>query len=224
MVIDIPVDEAAAVLRSVAYYRFSGYALPFRDVATGSYTGDLKFSDVVALYRFDCRLRELVGNALGAVEVTLRTILADEFSSKYGPLFTTCSSRRIGRSLIGRCGRVTSAIISTLCRRRLKSVFVVMSSSQRTREVRPSGNKGARCRDGDRSSPSKRRGDIHRAITSREAMANRSKNHDRQRSITGNRPTGEAVCRGEVRTRTAAREIRAGVLPDDCGPLYATNR
>ena len=86
MVIDIPVDEAAAVLRSVTYYRFSGYALPFRDVATGSYTGDLTFSDVVALYRFDCRLRELVGNALGAVEVTLRTILADEFSSKYGPL------------------------------------------------------------------------------------------------------------------------------------------
>lgn len=86
MVIDIPVDEAAAVLRSVTYYRFSGYALPFRDVASGSYTGDLKFSDVVALYRFDCRLRELVGNALGAVEVTLRTILADEFSSKYGPL------------------------------------------------------------------------------------------------------------------------------------------
>lgn len=70
MVIDISVDEAAAVLRSVTYYRFSGYALPFRDVASGSYTGDLKFSDVVALYRFDCRLRELVGNALGAVEVT----------------------------------------------------------------------------------------------------------------------------------------------------------
>ena len=86
MVIDISVDEAAAVLRSVTYYRFSGYALPFRDVASGSYTGDLKFSDVVALYHFDCRLRELVGNALGAVEVTLRTILADELSSKYGPL------------------------------------------------------------------------------------------------------------------------------------------
>lgn len=86
LVIDIPAEEAAEVLRSVTYYRFSGYALPFRDATSGNYTGDLKFSDVVALYRFDCRLRELVGNALGAVEVTLRTILADEFSSKYGPL------------------------------------------------------------------------------------------------------------------------------------------
>ena len=86
MVIDIPVDEAAEVLRSITYYRFSGYALPFRDAASGMYTNDLKFSDVVALYRFDGRLRELVGNALGAVEVTLRTILADEFSAKYGPL------------------------------------------------------------------------------------------------------------------------------------------
>ena len=61
LVIDIPAEEAAEVLRSVTYYRFSGYALPFRDATSGNYTGDLKFSDVVALYRFDCRLRELVG-------------------------------------------------------------------------------------------------------------------------------------------------------------------
>lgn len=86
MVIDIPDNEAAEVLRSITYYRFSGYALPFRDTVSDMYTNGLKFSDVIALYQFDSRLRELVGNALGAVEVTLRTILADEFSSKYGPL------------------------------------------------------------------------------------------------------------------------------------------
>ena len=86
MVIDCPEEEAVSALKTVAYYRFTGYALPFRDPMTGMYTGGLSFGDVLALYRFDSQLRELVGKALAAVEITLRALVADEMSDKYGPL------------------------------------------------------------------------------------------------------------------------------------------
>lgn len=86
MVIDVSQEKAVRVLAAITYYRFSGYALPFLDSVNGQYTDGLKFSDVTRLYKFDSALREKLAVALGAVEVTLRTIVANEFSAKYGPL------------------------------------------------------------------------------------------------------------------------------------------
>jgi len=86
IVLDVPRGEAADILSSVTYYRFSGYALAFLDRLTDRYTGGLTFSEVLALYRFDAGLRETLTDALCAVEVTLRTIVSNEFSAKYGPL------------------------------------------------------------------------------------------------------------------------------------------
>jgi len=86
LVVDLPADEALDVLSSVTYYRFSGYALAFLDRQTDAYTNSLKFSEVLALYRFDAALREMMTSALCAVEVTLRTVVSNEFSAKYGPL------------------------------------------------------------------------------------------------------------------------------------------
>lgn len=86
MIIDIDADKAIDILSSITYYRFAGYALPFLDKKSDVYTNSVLFSDVLALYRFDASLREKFTEALCAIEVTLRTNLANEFASKYGPL------------------------------------------------------------------------------------------------------------------------------------------
>lgn len=86
MIIDIDVNKAIDVLSSITYYRFAGYALPFLDKKDDVYTNSVRFSDILALYRFDAALREKFSEALCAVEVTLRTNFANEFASKYGPL------------------------------------------------------------------------------------------------------------------------------------------
>lgn len=86
MIIDVTREEALAVLSSITYYRFSGYALPFLDKDTDVYTDKVKFSDIFALYRFDAELRDHFSDALCAIEVTLRAILSNEFAALYGPL------------------------------------------------------------------------------------------------------------------------------------------
>lgn len=86
MVIDVPLGDAERVVTAITYYRFSGYALPFLDRKTDRYVGNVAFSDILALYKFDKGLRILMSEALAAVEVTFRTIVANEFSNKYGPL------------------------------------------------------------------------------------------------------------------------------------------
>ena len=71
--IDIARSDALRILESITYYRFAGYALAFLG-PNDAYTGDLRFSDVLALYRFDARLRGLLVSALSAVEVTFRAM------------------------------------------------------------------------------------------------------------------------------------------------------
>lgn len=74
-------DEDAAVreLRLVNYYRLSGYWYAFRET-TGGARGDrfrpgTNLEDVLALHRFDERLRTTVFDALAPVELALRAAL-----------------------------------------------------------------------------------------------------------------------------------------------------
>ena len=86
MVIDLPREQALAALDSITYYRFTGYALAFLDKTTDCYTDSLAFSDILALYQFDAGLREMLSDALCAIEIAFRTIVSNEFAAKYGPL------------------------------------------------------------------------------------------------------------------------------------------
>lgn len=82
-------DRAAAVLREVGYYRFTGYLHPFRtsstthgaDGRTGLLVGETfhpgtNFTDAEALLAFDRRLRLLVLEAVERIEVAIRSQLA----------------------------------------------------------------------------------------------------------------------------------------------------
>lgn len=74
-------DEGAAVreLRLVNYYRLSGYWYAFRESSDGArsdrFREGTELDDVLALYRFDERLRMTVFDALVPVELALRAAL-----------------------------------------------------------------------------------------------------------------------------------------------------
>lgn len=75
-------DLAIATLRRVNYYRLSGYWYPFRKVSVSGRQDDFypgtRFSDVVALYEFDARLRAATFAALMPVELAIRALLGHE--------------------------------------------------------------------------------------------------------------------------------------------------
>ena len=72
-------EEAAAFLRRVGYYRFSGYALHYEIFENRKRTHQFKagsrFDDVIRLYRFDSRLRTILFNAIEMIEIAFRAQL-----------------------------------------------------------------------------------------------------------------------------------------------------
>lgn len=80
-------DEVAAerLLESVNYYRFTGYALPFTKDRE-HFLPNVSFEDVMSVCRFDSVLRDLLFEALEAIELDFRARLAYSFSRCYGSL------------------------------------------------------------------------------------------------------------------------------------------
>ncbi len=75
-------QAAMAVLRRVNYYRLSGYWYPFRQQTPTGRQDDFypgtSFSDVVALYEFDARLRAAAFAAMAPLELAIRSLLGHE--------------------------------------------------------------------------------------------------------------------------------------------------
>lgn len=75
-------ESAVATLRRLNYYRLSGYWYPFRKQTPAGRQDDFyagtRFSDVVALYEFDARLRAATFAALVPVELAIRALLGHE--------------------------------------------------------------------------------------------------------------------------------------------------
>ena len=75
-------ESAIAILRRVNYYRLSGYWYPFRkqtpDGRHDNFYFGSRFSDVVALYEFDARLRAATFAALVPIELDIRALLGHE--------------------------------------------------------------------------------------------------------------------------------------------------
>ncbi len=80
-------ERAAAFLSTVNYYRFSGYVLLFLEKGSRTrYRSDVCFGDIIDVYQFDKRLRDIFFEALEAIELTFRTQFAREFSRTYSSL------------------------------------------------------------------------------------------------------------------------------------------
>lgn len=81
MVVD-DLEAAVETLRRVNYYRLSGYWYPFRrQTSSGredAFYAGTRFSDVVALYEFDVRLRTATFAALAPIELAIRALLGHE--------------------------------------------------------------------------------------------------------------------------------------------------
>lgn len=87
-------DEAQASqwLRSIGYYRLSGYWYPYRQMESapqGSRKDDFvpgtSFNDVVGLYEFDRKLRTLIHDGIERIEVAMRAQVS-AYLGKIGPL------------------------------------------------------------------------------------------------------------------------------------------
>ncbi len=82
---DVP--RAEDFLSSVNYYRFSGYVLPFLEKGSRTqYQRGVCFGDIIDIYKFDQKLRDVFFEALEAIELTFRTQFAREFSRAYSSL------------------------------------------------------------------------------------------------------------------------------------------
>jgi len=71
-------------LAAVNYYRLSGYWFPFRN-ADSSFKDDTRFDMVWNRYLFDHRLRLLMMDAIGDIEIAVRTRLAYHHAHHFGP-------------------------------------------------------------------------------------------------------------------------------------------
>lgn len=72
---------ALRMLAIIGYYRFSGYAYPFRDkVDNSGFIEDTSFEKVFSIYEFDRALKSILFSYLGRIEIAFRTLIIDKFS------------------------------------------------------------------------------------------------------------------------------------------------
>lgn len=79
------VNKAVNTLRRISYHRLSAYFKPFLKHGKQFKEG-ASFEEIVGIYEFDKRLRQLILGLLESVEIALRTHLSYFLSQKYGPL------------------------------------------------------------------------------------------------------------------------------------------
>lgn len=77
-------DRALRWLRNVGYYRLSAYFIPFRVRNSDEFKPGIKFDDVTNLYKFDAKLRLLVMQAVGRIEVAARAALTYHSAHRLG--------------------------------------------------------------------------------------------------------------------------------------------
>lgn len=95
-------DEALAkrYLSNISYYRLRAYTYPFQnnsdpDADHKFIRSDIHFSDIIDLYCFDRRLRNLVFNAIEKIEVAVRTRITQEYSTAFNDSHWFCKKNII---------------------------------------------------------------------------------------------------------------------------------
>lgn len=72
-------------LKSVNYYRLSGYLFPYRQKNTDTFLSGTTLDVVWNTYTFDRQFRLIIMDAIERVEVSVKTYLTYHFTHEYGP-------------------------------------------------------------------------------------------------------------------------------------------
>lgn len=82
----MPSDNAEHHLRHISYYRLGEYWYSMQsDKVAHIFKPNSRFSDVIALYRFDSELRSLIFDVIEKIEISLRTKLIYHLSHEFNP-------------------------------------------------------------------------------------------------------------------------------------------
>lgn len=76
-------ERTCRYLQSIGYYRLSAYFPPFQ--IENNFKDGCRFDDILKLYIFDRKLRQLAMDALERIEVAFRTVISNEMSFTHGP-------------------------------------------------------------------------------------------------------------------------------------------
>lgn len=80
--------EARAILDRTSYFRLADYWRPMEtDRSRHCFKPNTHFCDIVAIYRFDTELKQLIFNAILQIEVTTRSKMIRYFSEKHDPFW-----------------------------------------------------------------------------------------------------------------------------------------
>ena len=83
-------QQAERILGVISYFRLANYLRPMEaDKETHQNKRNSTFENVVALYRFDVELREIVFRAISHIEIALRSKMIHHFSLKHGAFWFT---------------------------------------------------------------------------------------------------------------------------------------
>jgi len=100
VIADVP--AAIQTLEQVSYYRFTGYALPWRQTGTDHLRPGVTFENVLAIYAFDRQLRDLLWQAIEPVEIALRTRITLHLTTSRGSAFAHTDAQWFNRPVPGR--------------------------------------------------------------------------------------------------------------------------
>lgn len=87
------VDEAEEILKSIGYYRMSGYLYPFLQMPKSAhiYKPGSTFAGAVRLYEFDREFRQFVFDKIERIEIAVRSAIVNIVCSKTGDVFWVTS-------------------------------------------------------------------------------------------------------------------------------------
>lgn len=78
-------EKAKNILENINYYRLTAYLLEFKN-SEDMYTGNKTFDDMYRLYKFDKKLRMLILDVIGTIEISFRTYIAYTLAQNHKPL------------------------------------------------------------------------------------------------------------------------------------------
>jgi abortive infection bacteriophage resistance protein len=78
-------DDALRYLHLVGGYRLKGYWFHLLNAATKRFQAGLTFADIIERYEFDRELRAILWEAIEAIELAIRCVMANYLSLKYSP-------------------------------------------------------------------------------------------------------------------------------------------
>lgn len=77
-------EYAVTMLKKLSYFNLiNGYKKPFKE-DDGNYKDGTKFEDIISLYQFDDKLRNIFLNNILIVEIHMKSLISYHFCDKYG--------------------------------------------------------------------------------------------------------------------------------------------